>query len=208
VNTPTPAGSITWRAARPEDAAAMLAIYGPVVRDSAISFEFEPPSLAEFQRRIESVLPVYPWLVAERDGQCLGYGYATRFRTRAAYDWSAETAVYVAEGARRSGVGRGLAVLDWLERLGHRCAVAVIALPNDPSRALHEAVGYRSAGTLTRGGYKFGRWHPIEFFECALGPEEPPPEGPDPFGRWVAPGEQVPPPGALRAGDSDPRPPP
>jgi phosphinothricin acetyltransferase len=94
------------RMAREADASAIQAIYTPIVRDTAISFEDEPPSVAEMARRIRETLPVYPYLVAEEDGGVLGYVYAGPHRARAAYRWSVDVTAYVAAGGRRRGVGR------------------------------------------------------------------------------------------------------
>ena len=94
--------------AEPRHAAAVASIYAPLVRDTAISFETEPPDAREMARRIESTLPRHPWLVHEEDGVARGYAYAGHHRARAAYRWSVEVSVYVAPQAHRSGVATGL----------------------------------------------------------------------------------------------------
>ena len=96
------------RTARAGDAAGILEIYAPVVRDTAISFELEIPDVAEIAARIARVQERFPWLVAVEGDVVEGYAYATSFRARAAYDWAVETAVYVREGGRRRGVARAL----------------------------------------------------------------------------------------------------
>src|SRR5262245_26998185 len=88
------------RLAASDDAAAMLAIYAPIVRDTIISFELEPPTRAEMGGRIDRGGPRWPWLVCERAGELLGYAYANQHRTRAAYQWSVDTSVYVRADAR------------------------------------------------------------------------------------------------------------
>ena len=159
------------RDARPSDAAALLAIYAPVVRDSAVSFEYEPPTEAEFAGRIERVMALDPWLVLERDGAIAGYAYATDFRGRAAYAATRETTVYVHPDHRRGGVAQALmeALLDEITRRGARLAIAVITLPNEPSVALHEALGFRYVGTLHDVGRSFDTWHDEGFWELRLG---------------------------------------
>src|SRR4051812_12856474 len=96
------------RVANPSDAEAIAAIYAPIVRDTTISFEIEPPTQEEMARRIIKTLESYPWLVAAREGQVIGYAYAGKHRERAAYRWSADVSAYVAERARRSGAARAL----------------------------------------------------------------------------------------------------
>jgi phosphinothricin acetyltransferase len=153
------------------DAGALLAIYAPVVRTSAITFEYEPPSEAEFAERIRSVTTRWPWLVAERAGLMAGYAYGTTWRSRAAYQWNVETTVYVAPDAHRQGVGRALyrALLACLRLQGYRLALGCITLPNAASVGLHETHGFRQVGVHRAAGYKLGRWHDVGFWELELG---------------------------------------
>jgi len=160
------------RLAEEEDAAGVLAIYAPVVRETAISFELEPPSLEEMRERIRSLRARLPWLVCS-DGRSLwGYAYADRFRTRAAYQWSAEVTVYVSPDRHRRGVARALytSLLAALRLLGYRNAFAGIAQPNPPSVALHETLRFRPAGLLRAAGFKLGRWHDVSWWQLELSP--------------------------------------
>jgi phosphinothricin acetyltransferase len=171
------------RLAREADAEAVRAIYAPIVRDTAISFELEPPSADEMRGRIAATLVRFPWLVHERDGAVDGYVYASAHRSRAAYQWSVDTTVYVHEAARRGGVGRALyAVLLALLRLqGFTRAYAGITLPNAGSVGLHEAIGFRAL-TVYRGvGFKLGRWHDVGWWEHDLQPLAPDPAPPRPL---------------------------
>jgi phosphinothricin acetyltransferase len=168
------------RVALASDAASMLEIYAPIVRDTPVSFELVPPSLEDYRLRIASVLETMPWLVCEERGEILGYAYASRFRPRPAYRWTAEATVYVHPRSRRRAVGRALytALFDGLRLLGYRSVIAVIALPNAASVALHEALGFVPAGVFRGVGYKLGRWHDVGFWQLALqelreSPEEP-----------------------------------
>lgn len=102
--------SITLRAARPDDAAALLEIYAPYVTGTAISFEYDVPSVEEFRARIEHTLKKYPYIVAESGGEIVGYAYTGEFKERAAYGWSVETSIYVARGKKRCGIGSGCTV--------------------------------------------------------------------------------------------------
>lgn len=148
----------------------MLEIYAPVVVETAISFELEPPSVEEFSSRLRAVAARDPWLVAEVDGRIAGYAYASDFRSRPAYAATRETTVYVADWARGRSVGTSLvrAILDVLTAVGVRQVIAGIALPNDGSIALHERLGYTYVGTFEAVGHKFGRWHDLGFWQRAL----------------------------------------
>jgi L-amino acid N-acyltransferase YncA len=160
------------RLATPADGEAVAAIYAPYVLDTAISFETRPPDGAELARRIAATMERTPWVVAEVDGAVRGYAYAGRFRERAAYDWSAETTVYVEAGMRRAGLGRltMAAVLDILRLQGFRYAVAGITPPNPASVALHRSLGFERVGLFEGVGWKFGAWHGVEFFDLQLAP--------------------------------------
>lgn len=166
------------RAAREGDAAAIAAIYRPHVEGSTVSFELAAPDAAAIAARMAAAAPLYPWLVAVEDdgdasesGAVLGYAYAGLFRTREAYRWATETSVYVAADALRRGVGRRLyrALLATLAAQGFTEALGVIALPNDPSVALHEAVGFARAGLFPAAGWKLGCWVDVGYWQRSLG---------------------------------------
>jgi phosphinothricin acetyltransferase len=157
--------TLVIRSAGVRDIAPMLAIYAPIVRDTAISFELEPPSLDEFAGRVAKVQEHAPWLVCDDDG-ILGYAYASKFRERPAYRFTVETTVYVRADARGKGVGRALydGLFRQLRERGFVMALAVIALPNPrasrstrPSASSPLACSTRSdsnsiAGTAPGGG--------------------------------------------------------
>ncbi len=153
----------TIRPATTADAPAIQAIYAPIVEQTPISFEEAPPSVDEMAARITDIQTRYPYLVAERAGEILGYAYAGRYKERHAYRWSTEVTAYVAEQARGSGIGRLLYrnLLDRLDAAGFHTAIAIIALPNPASVALHESVGFTHVGTFREVGHKFGRWHDV-----------------------------------------------
>lgn len=168
------------RTATPDDAAALAAIYAPIVTDTVISFELQAPDAAEIRRRIEATLPLLPWLVGEdAQGTVCGYVYASRFRERAAYQWAVEVTAYVRADCRGSGVGRRLytRLFELLSALGYSQAVAGITLPNAPSVGLHEAMGFTAVARFEKVGYKLGRWHDVGYWQKALQPSqlEPPP---------------------------------
>ena len=160
------------RMATPADAAGILAIYAPVVRDSAISFELAPPTVAEMRRRIRKILADRPWLVYESDGVVLGYVYASTFRDRPAYRWSTEVSVYIHEDARGRGLGRTLyrALFEVLHLQGYCTLVAGATMPNGGSERLHTGLGFQLMGVLPAAGYKFGSWHDVAFYHRTLRP--------------------------------------
>ncbi|MGN6270010.1 MAG: arsinothricin resistance N-acetyltransferase ArsN1 family B [Sphingomonas sp.] len=176
---------IAIRSARPEDAAAIAAIYAPYVLTGVVSFETDAPDARAMRRRIESADGFYPWLVATNGDEngVLAYAYAARFREREAYRWVVETSIYVAGAVQGQGVGRLLyeALIDTLRAQGFTQAIGAIALPNDHSIALHEAVGFRRAGFFREVGYKHGRWIDVGYWQCELNDAVTPPAEPRPF---------------------------
>jgi phosphinothricin acetyltransferase len=168
------------RLATPEDAPGVQAIYAPVVRDTAISFELEPPSVEDMRKRIGDVLERLPWLVCEHRGEICGYAYASPHRARAAYQWSVDVSVYIHARARRSGVGRGLyrSLFALLTLQGMYHAYAGITLPNPASVGLHESLGFTPVGIYQAVGYKRGTWHDVGWWQLALRPLDTPPGPP------------------------------
>ena len=160
---------VTVRRATTADAAACLAIYRPVVEETAISFEAEPPSIEEFATRIEKSLSAWTWLIAEEEGRCIGYAYGHSHRERAAYRWSVEVTIYVDSNHQRHGVGRRLyqQLFADLADLGYCNAYAGVTQPNEASMALHRGVGFEYVGTFRSVGRKFDRWH-VAWFQRKL----------------------------------------
>jgi len=164
---------MTIRAATAADAAAIAAIYAPIVRDTAISFELDPPSADEMRRRIAATLPVLPWRVSlDPRGAVDGYAYASRHRERPAYQWAVDVTVYVRADSHRRGVGRRLYVrlFEDLVDLGYVQAFAGIALPNEPSVALHESLGFEPIGVYRQVGFKHGAWRDVGWWQKTLQP--------------------------------------
>lgn len=159
------------RTATGDDAAAIAAVYRPIVEETAISFELEPPSAADFRDRIsETTGAGNPWLVSEVDGTVAGYAYASRFRSRPAYGATRETTIYVDPAHHGRGVGWELMnhLLDTLRDDEIHVAIAGITLPNEASVGLHERLGFEPGGVLPEVGYKFGRWHDLGFWHLRL----------------------------------------
>lgn len=188
---------VRLRIAVPEDAAALLAIYAPYVEKTIITFEYEVPTPEEFRARIEHTLECYPYLVAAEGDELLGYAYASSFKARAAYDWSAETSIYLREDARGRGIGRMLyQALEQNLRRQHVCNLcACIAHPHPESEDFHEKCGYRTVAHFHQSGYKNGRWIDMIWMEKELCPHTVPPQPFIPFSklsfddRYPAPNE-------------------
>lgn len=166
------------RAAAPDDAAELLSIYAPYVRETAVSFEYDVPTLEEFRARITSTLARYPYIAAERGGELLGYAYCGVFSGRAAYARSAETTIYVRRDMRGRGIGRRLyETLSAAAKVQNiRNLYACAAYPDAEDEYLtfgsirfHERMGYRIAGKFHHCGCKFGRWYNIAWLEKIIG---------------------------------------
>lgn len=177
------------------DAEALLKIYAPYVRDTAVTFEYDAPSAAEFRDRIRNTLKKYPYLAAEKSGKIIGYAYAGGFHTRAAYDWAVETSIYIDRNYHGHGLGRRLylALEDALKRQHIINLNACIAYTKDEDSHLthgsvkfHERMGYRIVGHFSECGYKFGKWYDIVWMEKHLGPHPQNPQPVIPFARLVA----------------------
>jgi phosphinothricin acetyltransferase len=188
------------RPAAPADAPGVLALYAPLVRDTHVSFEAVSPTADEVAGRIARTLERFPWLVCEDEEDLLGYAYAGPHRDRSGYRWSAEVSVYVAPAAHRRGVGRALytALLGLLAAQGYVNVYAGIALPNDASVGLHEALGFRLAARYPAVGFKAGAWRDVGWWHRRINPLAPAPAPPVPFPALGA--EAVA--GALRAGET------
>ena len=143
------------------DAARILAVYRPYIEQTAITFEYDVPGEAEFERRVADIAAHFPYLLLEVDGELAGYAYAHRQAERAAFGWNAELTIYLAEGWQGKGVGRPLYALlmRLLEMQGYVNFYGVITGSNAGSIALHERMGFEKIGLHERTGWKFNQWH-------------------------------------------------
>jgi L-amino acid N-acyltransferase YncA len=154
----------------------MLSIYKHYVENSWISFEEEVPGTSDFTARVGKYVSGWVCLVAEHEGSVVGYAYGSAHRERPAYRWSTETTVYLRDGLHRKGIGRSLygELLPRLRAKGYCNAFAGVALPNEASVGLHQAVGFKPIGVFPRVGFKFGQWRDVAWFHKPLA-EAPPP---------------------------------
>lgn len=170
--------SVTIRVARVEDAVELLKIYGYYVENTAITFEYDTPSVEEFQARIAHTLEKYPYLVAEEDGKIVGYAYAGAYHPRAAYGWAAEMTVYLHHNYKGHGLGRQLytKLESILQKQGVVKTIALITAPSTEeekavygSMFFHEKMGYHLAGRLESSGYKFHHWYDTVLMDKFIG---------------------------------------
>ncbi len=166
------------RKAAVEDAGRLLEIYAYYVQNTAISFEYDVPSVAEFQDRIRNTLKKYPYLVLEEDDLIQGYSYAGVFKGRAAYDHCCEVTIYVDRSAKGRGYGRLLyeALEKELKAAGILNLYACIGVPDVEdeyltrnSEQFHRHLGYTTVGEFHQCGYKFGRWYNMIWMEKMIG---------------------------------------
>lgn len=162
---------VSVRSVTAADAEAVADIYNHYVVHTTVTFEEEPVDVSEMARRIEERrAAAFPWLVAERSGAVVGYAYATAWRARHAYRFSAETTVYVASG--QGGLGTGsLLYGDLLRGLRDRSIRAVmggIALPNAASVSLHEKLGFKKVAHFEQAGFKLDRWIDVGYWQRLL----------------------------------------
>ncbi len=161
------------------DAARLLDIYSYYVTETAITFEYDLPTVKEFEERIESITKKYPYLCVEKDGKILAYAYANTFKPRKAYQWNVEVSIYVDKSAHKQGLGRALydALEVELKKQGIINVYACIAEPNEKedeylnfnSQKFHEHMGYKTVGTFLNCGKKFGRWYAMIWMEKVIG---------------------------------------
>jgi phosphinothricin acetyltransferase len=159
------------RTATPEDADAITSIYNHYVAHTVVTFEEEPVRADDMRRRMKDVFASsLPWLVAESDGRIAGYAYATKWKARSAYRFSAETTVYLADGLGKQGLGTRLydELFRRLKGQGIHAAIGGIALPNEASVALHEKFGMRKVAHFEQVGFKFGKWVDVAYWERIL----------------------------------------
>jgi len=162
------------RPVRPEDAAALCAIYNHYVEHTHATFGTEPQSEAAMRAQVAAASDRLPWLVWDREGEAVGYALASEWKSRCAYRHSVETTIYLRPGAGGAGIGTALygALLDAVRAAGHHSALGAIALPNEASVRLHEKLGFVKVGHLREVGRKFGRWIDVGYWQRFFEPVE------------------------------------
>lgn len=150
-----------------EDAAQIAEIYNYYIKNTHQTFETEPLSAEEMRERIGNISESYPYFVAEEDGEIYGYAFATQFKMRQAYEFSAEVSIYVKNNAKQKGIGTQLydRLFEELKETDIHAIIAGISLPNDGSVRFHEKLGFTKVAHFREVGYKLGRWVDVGYWE-------------------------------------------
>ncbi len=153
-----------------EDAPALCAIYNYYVEKTTITFEEEPLTVSEMQNRIKTVTAKYPWLVYCKDSCVSGFAYACQWKSRSAYKFSVESAIYLDKTITGKGIGKKLypELLRLLRAQNIHAVIGGIAIPNDASIALHEKYGFKQIGHFKEVGYKFSKWIDVGYWQLIL----------------------------------------
>jgi len=153
------------------DTEEILNIYGPYIKETAITFECETPSIDEFRNRIKEISADYPYIVYVSNEKIIGYAYAHKQMERAAYQWNAELSVYVDKSHLRYGIGKTLysVLIEILKLQNVRNIYGGVTSPNENSERLHKYFGFRKLGVYHNTGYKCETWHDVMWFEKTIG---------------------------------------
>lgn len=175
--------NIKIRLATQDDSGSILHIYAPYIENTAITFEYNVPTLTEFKERMANIQRMYPWLVCEINGHIAGYAYASRFKERESYKWSVDFSVYIDPEYHRRNIGKALysALFELLKLQGFYNATAAVTMNNVKSESLHESFGFKTAGIYHNVGYKLGSWHDVKFYELKIREHDNSPAEPRPI---------------------------
>jgi phosphinothricin acetyltransferase len=165
---------IMIRPVKIEDAVAICGIYNYYVANTVITFDEEPYSVGDMEKKIREIGAAYPWFVREDEGEVLGYAYVNSWRERVSYRYSAEVSIYVRDGYQGRGIGSGLfaCLLEAVKKSEIHALVSAITLPNERSAALQEKFGFRKIAQLDEIGFKDGRWLDVGYWERILAEQE------------------------------------
>ncbi|MCE4564826.1 N-acetyltransferase [Maribellus sp. CM-23] len=155
---------------RINDSKALAAIYNYYISHTCITFEEIPVTENDIKERIRSHNLNLPWIVYEEDGEIVGYAYATEWKSRSAYKFSVESTVYLKQGSQGKGIGTILyrELLNRIAKSNIHAVIGGIALPNNPSVALHEKLGFEKVAQFKEVGFKFGKWIDVGYWELVL----------------------------------------
>ena len=162
--------NLVFRFATEKDAEEILNIYKPYIENTTITFEYEVPIVEEFRERIRETLKEYPYIVCVYDGKIIGYAYAHRIWSRAAYQWDAELSVYTDGNYAGNGIGKKLykILIEILKLQNVVNVYALVTYPNENSEKLHNYFGFKKVAFFENSGYKFGKWVGVTWFEKAI----------------------------------------
>lgn len=161
----------TIRKAKLDDASAICRIYNHYIENTIITFEEDKVTVSDMKERIRETRLKFPWLVYENnEGEILGYAYATRWKSRSAYQYSVESSLYIEKDHTGQGIGFKLyeELINKLIALGYHAMIGGISIPNDPSIKMHEKLGFEKVAHFNQVGKKFDEWIDVEYWELAL----------------------------------------
>lgn len=163
---------LSFRFATENDAEKILAIYKPYVENTTITFEYNVPTIEKFRERIREILKDYPYIVCEYGNEIVGYAYAHRIWSRAAYQWDAELSIYTNEKYAGNGIGKKLygILLEILKLQNVVNVYGLVTYPNKSSEKLHSYFGFKKVAFFENVGFKFGKWIGVTWFEKAINP--------------------------------------
>ena len=158
------------RPVTPEDASAIAEIYNHYIRETIITFEEIVVDAAEIKNRIQHITPKYPWLVYENNGEIIGYAYATEWRSRSAYRFTTESAIYLKPNQSSKGIGTLLykELLHKLKQQNIHVVMGVLTLPNPQSVKLHEKFGFKKVAHFSEVGFKFDQWADVGYWQLTF----------------------------------------
>jgi len=158
------------RHATSSDAPALAELYNYYITHSVVTFEETPVTAQQMEERVQNVLAHWTWLVYGQENEILGYAYATAWKPRSAYRFTVEVTVYVRHGHDRKGIGKALysELISQLKAKGVHAVIGGITLPNPPSQALHESLGFVKVAHFKETGFKFGEWRDVGYWELIL----------------------------------------
>lgn len=160
------------RMATLDDAVAIQAIYEPYIINTSITFEYKPIPVQAFQKRMETVLKEFPWLVYEIQGKVVGYAYCSRFKERAAFDWDCECSVYIDQDYHRRGIASALyqKLFELVEKQGYYTIYSLINNSHQSSIELHKKFGFEEIAVYRNTGFKLGKWWDLLVMEKRIRP--------------------------------------
>ena len=163
---------LVFRFATENDAEKILEIYKPYVENTTITFEYNVPTIEEFRERIREILKDYPYIVCEYGNEIVGYAYAHRIWSRAAYQWDAELSIYTNEKYAGNGIGKKLygILLEILKLQNVVNVYGLVTYPNKSSEKLHKYFGFKKVAFFENVGFKFGKWIAVTWFEKTINP--------------------------------------
>lgn len=158
---------LTIREVKQSDVSAITNIYNFYIETSPSTFEESILPEAEIAKRVKAVSEKYVWLVGVVEDEVIGYAYASQWKSRSAYRFTVETSIYLKQGAEGNGYGKALygELLHQTEKMGYKCLIGGISLPNASSIKLHESLGFVKIGDFKKVGIKFGKWIDVGYWE-------------------------------------------